>query len=342
MFQFTTTNVINSFQDVTSGMPLWSLQKRTINGEEATSTLNIKRINNFKKENVVAIYKAEAYDAELAKITIDMSQLNDLSDGDQLRISLSIGLTQGSADSRYANDLYYKEKPFSVDFIYKTSWISTLDKLKKTINNYEIMVYGDKLLKVSVNGVFLTIEATSEYQRFNKVNVEKFDSTAYHGMGEYKVLISLDDFADKMKDTNKDLTGTVEGLFVGKEGFGTYSFLLHNLRLPTSMRTRAFGINQEETPIIGAKYNQYTIHYCVNRGILGDNAVGDLTKSLTTHVFYINQDLLNGTPEFPDGTPEGFEDPVTFESALETIAPEGKLIEVPTKKNDTDGEVSEP
>ena len=40
-------------------------------------------------------------------------------------------------------------------------------------------------------------------------------------------------------------------------------------------------------------YNQYTIYYCVNRGILGDNAVGDMVKSRTTHVFYVKQDLAS-------------------------------------------------
>lgn len=57
------------------------------------------------------------------------------------------------------------------------------------------------------------------------------------------------------------------------------------------MRTRAFGVNLDENPIIGAKYNQYTIHYCTNRGVLGTNAVGDTVKSVTTHVFYVNQNV---------------------------------------------------
>lgn len=108
-------------------------------------------------------------------------------------------------------------------------------------------------------------------------------------MGEYNVVRSLDNLTKK--NSNAEVTATAEGYFVGKEGFGTYPFLLHNLRLPTYARNRWLGLNQDETPIVGAKYNQYTIYYCVNRGILGDNAVGDLVKSRTTHVFYVKQDL---------------------------------------------------
>lgn len=114
---------------------------------------------------------------------------------------------------------------------------------------------------------------------------------AYHGMGDTVVVRSLENLSEK--DTNAEVTNAAEGYFVGKEGFGTYPYLLHNLRLPTYARRRYLATNEDETPVIGAKYNQYTIHYCTNRGILGDNAVGDLVKSKTTHVFYVKQDLAS-------------------------------------------------
>lgn len=288
MFQFTTTNVINSNKDLTTGKALWSTKDAA---GDKPAVLSVKRVGNFSANNVIAIYKAAAVDPELAKATIDLSQVSGAT-GDQFRLHIYIGLTQASQDSRYSNDLELKGKPFSVDFIWGEDASKTVEKLVKTINKYELLVYGDKLLNVTSKTTFLTIEATNEYQRFVVLNIEKFDKSAYHGLGEYSVVRSLEDL-DK-KDTNAEVTDTAEGYFVGKEGFGTYSFLLHNLRIPTSARTRAFGVNQDETPIIGAKYNQYTIYYCVNRGILGDNAVGDLVKSRTTHVFYVKQDLASG------------------------------------------------
>ena len=261
------------------------------------------------KDNVTAIYKAEAVDPELAKVTIDISQLNG-TEGETYRLALYIGLTQASQDSRYSNDMIVKGKPFAVDFVWKTSAEKVAETLAKTIKKYDILVYGDKLLNVSYSGSCITIEATTEYQRFKKVNLEKFDEKAHFGMGEYTVVRSLEDLTEK--DSNAAVTATDEGYFVGKEGFGTYSFLLHNLRLPTWARTRAFAPNQDETPIVGAKYNQYTIHYCVNRGPLGLNAVGDTVKSVTTHVFYVKSDLA-----------------ADFEAALATIAPDEGIIEVP-------------
>lgn len=285
MFQFTTTNVINSNKDLTTGKPLWSAQEAA--GDKPAS-LHVKRVNKFIATNIVAIYKAEARDAENAKVTLDFSQVNGTA-GDVFRLHIYVGLSQASQSSLYANDLQWKGKPFSVDFVWGDSAADTVTKLVKTINKYAAMVYNKKMLNVTNSGTYITIEATDEYQRFRFVNIEKFDADAYHGMGEYNVVRSLDDLTEA--DSNAEVTATAEGYFQGKEGFGTYPFLLHNLRLPTYARNRWLALNQDETPIVGAKYNQYTIYYCVNRGILGDNAVGDLVKSRTTHVFYVKQDL---------------------------------------------------
>lgn len=306
MFQFTTTNVINSNKDYTTGKPLWSAQDAAL---DKPASFNVKRVNKFLGPNVVSIYKAEANDPEMAKVTIDISQING-KDGESYRLSVYIGLTQASQESRYANDLILKGKPFTVDFVWKTSAADVAKNLVKIINKYAVMVYGEKLLNVSYSGAYLTIEAVNEYQRFRKVNIEKFDKDAYFGRGEYNAVRTLEDLSEQA--SNAALTGTVEGYFVGKEGFGTYSYLLHNLRIPTAMRTRAFGVNLDENPIIGALYNQYTIHYCTDRGVLGTNAVGDTVKSVTTHVFYVNQNVAS-----------------EFEEALTKIAPTEGIVDVP-------------
>lgn len=286
MFQFTTTNVINSDKDLTTGKDLWKSEEASGN---KPAVLRIKRVANFSKPNVMAIYKAAAVAPEMAKASIDLSQVTG-SAGDVFRLNIYVGLSEASQDSRYANDFKFKGKPFSVDFVWKDTAANTVKALVNTINKFEMMVYGEKLLNVSYKTSFLVIEATNEFQRFRTINIEKFDKDAYNSMGEYKVVRGIENLG-VAKTSNSQVTDSAEGFFPGKEGFGTYSFLLHNLRIPTSMRTRAFGINQDETPIVGATYNQYTIHYCTDRGIMGNNAVGDTVKSTTTHVFYVKSDL---------------------------------------------------
>lgn len=315
MFNFTTTNVINSNKDLTTGKPLWSTQAAS--GDKPAS-LHVKRVNTFKQDSIEAIYKAEASDPKMAKVAFDLSDAN-AKKGDVLRINLYIGLTQASQDSRYSNDLIYKGKPFSVEFEWKADAAKTAEALIKTINKYQVLVFGEKQLKATYAAGIVLLEATTEYQRFRQFTVDKFDGSVnpypYYS-GEWKTQISLEDLPEVKDEALVSVTSP--GYFAGKEGFGTYSYLLHNLRLPTSMRTRAFGINQDETPIIGAKYNQYTIHYCTNRGPLGLNAVGDTVKSVTTHVFYVLDSLASD-----------------FEAALAVVAPEAGIVEVPKTSNDS-------
>lgn len=316
MFQFTTTNVINSNEDLTTGLPLWSAQKANAtsdsNGNEVkastVASFNVKRVNNFKQPNVLHIYKSEYTAPELDKVVFNFGDITPLpKDGDGFRLSIYIRLSQSNQSSYYSNDMVFKGKPFSVEFSYKSSWKETLKKLKETIKKYAILVYEKPLLKVDCSENYLTIETTDEYQRLFKVDIEKYNPEAYHGMGEYVVIKSIEDLT---KATSRDtLTKETEGYYVGREGFGTYQWLLHNLRIPTSMRTRVFAINSDENPIPGAKYNEYIIHYCVNRGILGDNAVGDMVTSMTTHVFYVNQTVAD-----------------KFEEALNVIAPSEGIV----------------
>lgn len=305
MFNFTTTTVINSAKDYTTGKDRW-IGTAADDSQKIVGSLNVLRVMNFKAPNVTAIYKAVANDPEMAKVTFNFTGVT-ATKGDQLRLSIYIGLRQASQDSRYSNDLILKGKPFTVDFIWKDSPAETVKDLVKTINKYMVFVYGSKLLNVSYSGAYLTIEATSEYQIFRKLDIEKLDAEDHFYMGSYKTVKALDSITKK--NSNAEVTATAEGYFVGKEGFGTYSYLLHNLRLPTPANTRAFRVYEDEAPIVGAKYNQYTIHYCADRGQLGLNAVGDTTKSVTTHVFYVNQDVA-----------------ASFETALGKI---GTAVEVP-------------
>ncbi len=269
MFQFTTTNVINDATGLTAGL------------HKDEEGLRIKRIGKFLKANVTEVAKKEAASGNMFSVEVDLTKLvtgneeTTAKAGETYRLMLHVGLTEGSTHSAYANDSAYKGKAFSVDFVWGADATATATALVKSINKYMVMVYGDKLVTVTDGGSGkLTLTGTSEYQVVKSVVVEKFDATAYHGMGEYKVVL----------EDGKGITITPS-----KESFGSYSWLLHNLRLPTSARTGAFALNQDESPIPGGMYDQYTIHYCVNRGPLGMNAVGDEVKSSTVHVLYVLQ-----------------------------------------------------
>lgn len=302
MFQFTTTNVINSNTDLTTGKPLWSAQKASDEGSNGIASLHVKRVNNFKQPNVVHIFKSEYTEPKNAKAVIDLTQITGAKKGDIYRLSIYIRLSQSLQSSYYSNDMVFKGKPISVEFEWQDSAANTAKKLESLIKKFGIAMYEKDIVKVTASGATLTMDATDQYQRFHTVEVEKYDPEAYHGMGKYISVISAHE------ETHEDYDG-VNKITQGVEGFGTYEWLLHNLRLPTTARTRVYAMNSDETPIPGAKYNEYVIHYCVNRGILGTNAVGDMVKSMTTHVFYVNQTIAS-----------------EFEAALGEIAPAEGIV----------------
>lgn len=303
MFQFTTTTVLNSNEDYTSGLkPLWSSQEAK-DGNPAN--MNIKRHLKFIKDNVVSITKAPYTKPEIAKATLDISALGK--NKGNFRIAMYIKLSQSSANSYYANDLVFKGKPFYVEFVWKQGEeaAAVAKKIKDTVKKYMLTVYEKDLVKVSVEGTKVVIDGIDEYQRFSRVDIEEYVKDTNTPLpGTFEVIKSALT-EDHKKEAEYDENFTIKQ---GVEGFGTYQWVLKNLRLPTAARTSWTAINADEAPIIGAKYDEYIIRYCVNRGIMGGDAVGEVTKSLTTHVFYVNQDVS-----------------AQFEAALLTIAPGGKI-----------------
>ena len=91
---------------------------------------------------------------------------------------------------------------------------------------------------------------------------------------------------------------------------------MRNLRLPTAEQTRWNALYQDDRPMVGATYTQYTLEYCENRGILGGDAVGEETKSVTTHVFFVNQAVK-----------DQFEAALTA-AGITTLAPTAGAVEV--------------
>ena len=294
MFQFTTTHVINSDKDLTTGKDLWT------SGE---NTLTIKGINTLKKANVTSIYKAVGKPEQLAKATIDLSSLSTLQEGDILRLDIYIRPTESDHRSYYANDLNHKGRPFTVEFPWitdttpedvTTAQQATAKNLAKLINKYGLLMFGDKLLTVEWSGATVVLTATTEFQRFHIIDLYKFvDNGGNVYANEWEKLPS---------------TGVITINPKGKEGFGTYSYILRNIKLPTTEHLRAFAPKQNEMPIPGAIYNQYTIEYCVNRGTLGTNAVGDQVTSVTHIVLFVKNDLAT-----------------KFETELNKIAPEAGI-----------------
>lgn len=289
MFQYTNTIVLNSLKDVTTGLD--KFVERTIDGQPA---LDVRRVNLFKKLNVSKMYKRAASDPVIGNVSFKMTQ----QDAGIYRIKLYMRLS-GSQNSYYANDFVFKGKPLVYEFRIasnSTTGANVAAEAKRVIDKIQTL-YGDKWIKTRVDEDVLTISGTDEYQLFTEAKLQKLNASANSAL------------------TNEVFEDIAEGTIVPcREGFGTYTHILKDLRLPTIESRRFEAVNQEELPIPGMKYNQYTIYYKVDRGLFGGAALGQQVTSVTTHVFYVLESIS-----------ETFE---TMLSKLGTITEEEKPIKI--------------
>lgn len=282
MFKWSVTSVINTNVDYMNPdhVLFEGLDKEIqADGTELEDRLVIRRGLTFKKSNVQAIYKRN-YRPEVVpdyKIALDTVATTP----GIYRLNMYISLS-GSQDERYANTRVLKGKPIYAEFEV-TSADNTAekvaDKVVAIVKKYMYMVYEDRLLNVTKDGsTGIEIKGISGEQRFSKVALEKWDDNK-------KDWTLVDESLNGVAGTK------ITVVAVGDNGFGTYRNIIKDLRLPTAANTRWNRIAQDEAPVVGGEYTQYTIVYCVHRGVLGSDAVGDDVTSVTEHVFYVKSDV---------------------------------------------------
>lgn len=263
MFQYTNTIVLNSLKDVTTGLD------KIVKGPD--SSIEVRRVNKFLKKNVSAMYKRTASDPVIGKAEFTITNPGV----GIYRLKLYIRLS-GSQNSYYSNDFVFKGKPFVYEFRITSNSTSVTDvakEIKRVIDKIQAF-YGDKYIRTEVKDDKLIIHGVNEYQLFTEAKIQKLNTAANNPL------------------TNEVYEDIIEGKITKSiEGFGTYTHILKDLRLPTIEARRFEAVNQEELPIPGMKYNQYTIYYTVDRGLFGGAAVGQQVTSKTTHVFYVLESI---------------------------------------------------
>lgn len=263
MFQYTNTIVLNSLKDVTTGLD------KIVEGSD---NIEIRRVNKFLKKNVSAMHKRTASDPVIGKAEFTITTNPGVG---IYRLKLYIRLS-GSQNSYYSNDFVFKGKPFVYEFRITSDSTSATDvakEIKRVIDKIQAF-YGDKYIRTEVKGDKLIIHGVDEYQLFTEAKIQKLNTAANNPL------------------TNEVYEDIIEGTITKSiEGFGTYTHILKDLRLPTIEARRFEAVNQEELPIPGMKYNQYTIYYTVDRGLFGGAAVGQQVTSKTTHVFYVLESI---------------------------------------------------
>lgn len=278
---FQTCTIVNSLKDADSkGKDLFSIEPVLENGKETTA-LKIKRDFLFIKEYIQDIRSAEGYEPKACEATIDFSGLmGSLKAEENTYCRLDVYVKYEGAEPFYgANPLHIQKGiPFWIEFTVRPN-----DTAEKVAENIEKQIKKDHpflidkdIINVEREGSKLTLSGATEYQRFETINVSKF------GLA--------DNDAELVAELGEKGIELVER---GLNGFGTYSHIVKDLRLPTAANYQWTHIRQAETPIIDAIYNQYIIEYCAPASNEGTQFVGHRGLSHTTHVFWVKQDLVS-------------------------------------------------
>ena len=292
MFNWTTTTIINSLKDYTTGADLVKVWTKESDADAsglkagfsgAYPVIKIKRDKTFETRYISKIYKAIANNPIFCEMTINCEKLLALvtTTPAHVRLSFYIAL-EGSEESIYANDFYQKGKPFSIGFeVTKADTAATIaSKIKKNAEKFGVVIYGKKVFDLIDNGNnTLTLKGTHEYQRF------KMAAVAIDDVIDEQI---VDYFEDGAEATSEGGVFTLKKR--GVNGFGTYHQLVKDLRLPTVHHNKWLQLKEDEKPVVGAKYNQYIITYCApSMANPGFTVIGQHNMSVTTHVFWVNQ-----------------------------------------------------
>lgn len=271
MFQFTTTTVINSQYavDYNGNILVDNAGNNVPKFQALNGAFVVAKVGTFKKDKVKAVYK-KAYTAgvkETATLKVPTATL-----GDVLRLTVVVEL-DGGTQSDYAN--YYTEfkQPVTVEVTATGTANTDAENLTAALNKIKTY-FGRSIITATVATDTITLKAKENEQRFKSIKLEKIGAIPSTAVMPAITLLA---------------SGTVT--VAGKNGFGDDQWMVKSIRIPTYGNNRAFGINKEETPILGGNYSQYTLHYEVpsQQSFV---YYGGLS-SQTTHVFYVLSSLVS-------------------------------------------------
>ena len=200
--------------------------------------------------------------------------------------------------------------PLSVSFAV-TDATNMAKAIVDTVKTFNVFTKVKKVLEVTENAGVLTIKGTHEHQRLQKIQIFVEQGTAPF----------TEEVAVVNYELNRKADANVTEVNKGRNGFGTYSQLVKDLRLPTAVHTNWLSVQKDEMPIVGSLYTQYIItYYAPSMANPSFTAIGNRSMSETTHVFWVKSDLITN-----------------WETKLATIDPDGGDFE--TKEVVTDSDI---
>lgn len=291
---FQTCTIINSLKDADSNKDLL-----TAEGD----VLHIKRDFVFDKNYVKSVTKTEGYDAVPCAATVNFAGLAV----GNYRLEVFVKY-EGAEPAFGANAVStFKGIPFWVEFSVKEGTTDIASVVAAQIKKDHLFLIDKDILTVTPAGNVLTIEGATEYIRFKTIQIVNADTD------------------EVVEEISEGENAKIKVTQVGVNGFGTYSHLIKDLRLPTAANSSWTALRQDETPVVGALYNQYIIEYCAPAINEGTMFVGHRGMNWTTHVFWVQKGAVA----------------TAWETALKNIDPDGGSLEASNVAASIEDSISE-
>lgn len=285
MFDFQKEVIINSnllddgvtprFMALTKGKNITNYEgyNFTYNGE--VSIFRVLRCADYKKEGLLegVIYKTPGEKGKVASATFNVPKAEGT-----YRVVIGVTLI-GKYLSDYAMPWSKFGKPVLAEFE-----VSTADLAKAQ--------------QIMVKAIESAIPENYRYVRVSKSSTDKVlvSCTDSHQVLAVAELQKQKDIDCPESCTEKQYVTVKEAVEVSKNKMeiGTAAWLQENLRFPSYPNLRYAALNEEEYPVNGGLYTQFSFLYCMPRkGLHGQGTVGQALKSITTHTFYVLSSLVD-------------------------------------------------
>ena len=266
MYQFTTTNVINTQYalDYNGNILEDASNARVPKYSGSATEFKVAKVGTFKASGIVSVHKRPYAAGVLETATLTISA--PATSGDILRLTIDIKQSQNT-QSEYVNYTLDFKKPIVVEIISSgnattdaAAFVTQLKSLKDR--------FGYGYVTTSSSSNVITLVAKENTQRFNLIEYSKITANAN----------SL-----TMYDAVPIYTGVIT--VPGVMGFGDDAWMQRSIMLQTLENTRYFGISKDERPVLGGNYTEYVIRYSIPKD--GNDGTWGAGTSVTTHVFYV-------------------------------------------------------
>jgi hypothetical protein len=243
----------------------------------------------YKKAYMGPVFKTEYVKGDNAKLEINVG---NAANKKVMQFVLELGL-----DNDYRGDFTsvysYFRKPIVVTLAPGSNAETVAKAFKKAgfvdYKLYDVYTAESKNKPEGVNPgandiVLVMSDSYITVRKAELIDVVCNDAGCTETIEEPKVLATLDS-----KDEETKVFTYTENV----AEFGTYNYMIHNLRLPTHANIRFASQAEVEMPVKGGMYTQYTFEYTVPRRLGGLSVAGQKNWSTTTHTFFVEENAVN-------------------------------------------------